>query len=97
MRHARERGCFVELNGQPARLDLDDHACRLARDIGVLVSIASDAHGTLEFGHLQWGVGQARRGWLEARHVLNTRPLEEIRRLLDATMGRRSEAAATAP
>ena len=94
LRHARERGCFMELNGQPARLDLDDHACRMARDIGVLVSIASDAHGILEFGHLDWGVGQARRGWLEARHVLNTRPLEEIRRLLDATMGRRKAAAA---
>lgn len=95
LRHARERGCFMELNGQPSRLDLDDHACRMARDIGVLVSIASDAHGILEFGHLEWGVGQARRGWLEARHVLNTRPLEEIRRLLDATMGRRKAAAAT--
>ncbi|MBK6004519.1 DNA polymerase/3'-5' exonuclease PolX [Ramlibacter ginsenosidimutans] len=94
LRHARERGCFMELNGQPTRLDLDDHACRMARDIGVLVSIASDAHGLLEFGHLDWGVGQARRGWLEARHVLNTRPLEEVRRLLDATMGR-SEAAVT--
>lgn len=94
LRHARERGCFMELNGQPARLDLDDRACRLARDVGVLVSIASDAHGVLEFGHLEWGIGQARRGWLEARHVLNTRPLEEIRRLLGSTMGRSLEAAA---
>ena len=93
LRHARERGCFLELNGQPARLDLDDHACRLARDAGVLVSIASDAHGVLEFGHLEWGVGQARRGWLEARHVLNTRPVEEVRRLLAATMGRPAHAA----
>lgn len=87
LRHARERGCFMELNGQPARLDLDDHACRLAREIGVLVSIASDAHSTLEFGNLEWGIGQARRGWLEPQHVLNTRPPAEIRRLLAATMG----------
>lgn len=93
LRHARARGCFVELNGQPARLDLDDHGCRLARDIGVLVSIASDAHGAVEFGNLEWGVGQARRGWLEAAHVLNTRPLEEIRRLLGATMGHPAPAA----
>jgi DNA polymerase (family 10) len=93
LRHARERGCFMELNGQPTRLDLDDHACRLARDVGVLISIASDAHGVLEFGHLEWGIGQARRGWLEARHVLNTRSLEEIRRLLGSTMGRPIEAA----
>lgn len=96
LRHARERGCFMELNAQPSRLDLDDHGCRMARDAGVLVSIASDAHGVLELGDLQWGVGQARRGWLEPRHVLNARPLKELRRLLAATMGQRAEAAACA-
>lgn len=94
LRHARERGCFLELNAQPSRLDLDDHACRMARDAGVLVSIASDAHGALEFHHLEWGIGQARRAWLEPRHVLNTRPLQEVRRLLAATMGRPVAAAA---
>ncbi|HEY0825298.1 MAG TPA: PHP domain-containing protein, partial [Ramlibacter sp.] len=88
LRHARERGCFLELNAQPTRLDLDDRACRMARDAGVLVSIASDAHGVLELANLQWGVGQARRGWLEPAHVLNTRPLAQLRRLLAATMGR---------
>jgi DNA polymerase (family 10) len=62
----------------------------MARDIGVLVSVASDAHSTLELGHLQWGIGQARRGWLEARDVLNTRPVDEVRRLLAATMGHRA-------
>jgi DNA polymerase (family 10) len=92
LRHARERGCFVELNAHPARLDLDDQACRMARDIGVLVSIASDAHGVREFDNLEWGIGQARRGWLEARHVLNTRPLEELQRLLGKTMGRAVQA-----
>lgn len=96
LRHARERGCFMELNAQRARLDLDDHACRMARDIGVLVSIASDAHSALESGNLQWGIGQARRGWLEAQDVLNTRPLEEVRRLLAASMGRQVPAAAAA-
>jgi DNA polymerase (family 10) len=90
IRHARERGCFLELNAHPARLDLDDTACRIARDEGVLVSIASDAHGTLEFDNLRFGVGQARRGWLEPRHVLNTRSLDELRPLLDRTMGRGS-------
>lgn len=88
IRKARERGCFIELNSQPDRLDLDDIACRMARDEGVLVSIASDAHGTLELDFLRWGVGQARRGWLRARDVLNTRPLDELIPLLDATMGR---------
>jgi DNA polymerase (family 10) len=94
LRHARERGCFLELNAQPARLDLDDHACRMARDAGVLVSIASDAHSALELGLLPWGVGQARRGWLEPAHVLNTRTLVQLRPLLAATMGRSAHALA---
>jgi DNA polymerase (family X) len=88
IRHARERGCFVELNAHPARLALTDLACRLARDEGVLVSVNSDAHSTLEFDNLALGIGQARRGWLRAGDVLNTRSLEALRPLLEMTMGR---------
>lgn len=88
IRHARGRGCFLELNAQPARLDLTDLSCRMARDEGVLVSIASDAHSTLGLDDVRLGIGQARRGWLRAQDVLNTRPLEALRPLLDATMGR---------
>jgi DNA polymerase (family 10) len=84
--HARQRRCFVELDAQPRRLDLDDLGCRAARDAGVLVSIASDAHAVDELGFLDDGVVQARRGWLEADDVLNTRPLAELRTLLAATM-----------
>jgi len=50
------------------------------------VSIDSDAHSTLHFRNLKYGVGQARRGWLEKKDVLNTRPLRELRRLLKRTM-----------
>jgi len=96
LRHARDRGCFVELDAQPQRLDLDDIACRMARDIGVLVSISSVARTPAELANLRWGAGQARRGWLEASHVLNTRPLPELRRLLAAAMGRRPPVAAKA-
>jgi DNA polymerase (family 10) len=88
MRKARERGCFLELNAHPVRLDMTDLACRMAKDEGVLVSIASDTHSTLGFDNLRFGIGQARRGWLEARDVLNTRTLEALRLLLDITMGR---------
>jgi DNA polymerase (family 10) len=101
IRHARQRGCYLELNTQPARLDLTDLACRMARDEGVLVSIASDAHSTLELDHMRMGIGQARRGWLRAQEVLNARPLTALRALLDATMGRaarpRRAAVAAAP
>lgn len=88
--HARQRGCFLELNAHPSRLDLDDVACRMAKDAGVLISIATDAHSTLDFSNLDFGVGQARRGWLEATDVLNTRSLPKLRALLAATMGRGS-------
>ncbi len=81
-----DRGCFLELNAQPQRLDLDDAACLLARDQGVLVSIASDAHRPEDFGLLEFGVTQARRGWLEAANVLNSLPLKRIRPLLRRTM-----------
>jgi len=87
IRHAAQRGCYLELNAQPKRLDLTDQYCRMARDEGVLISIDSDSHSEQGFGNLRWGVQQARRGWLGKRQVLNTRPLRELRKLLQATMG----------
>lgn len=86
IRKARDRGCFLELDAHPERLDLLDTHCQMAKDEGVLVSIASDAHSVGDFGHLRYGIGQARRGWLEAKDVLNTRTLEELRPLLRRTM-----------
>ncbi len=82
VRQARDSGCFLELNAHPERLDLLDTHCRLARDEGVLVAIGSDAHGVRDYANLDWGVGQARRGWLGADDVLNTRPLAQLRKLL---------------
>jgi DNA polymerase (family 10) len=82
IRHAKQRGCFLELNAHPERLDLLDTHCRMAREEGVLVAINSDAHSRDDFANLRYGVGQARRGWLAAADVLNTRPLAELKRLL---------------
>lgn len=82
IRHARQRGCFLELNAQPQRLDLDEYHCRLAKDEGVLLSISSDAHRLADFALLDFGIGQARRGWLERADVLNTRSLTQLRELL---------------
>jgi len=86
IRHAKQRGCFLELNANPQRLDLSDSHCQSAREEGVLVSIDSDAHSTFDFGNLKYGVGQARRGWLKKSDVLNTRPLAALRKLLRRTM-----------
>ncbi len=84
---AAERGCFLELNASPKRLDLIDIYCQMARELGVLIAINTDAHRTSDFDNLPYGVGQARRGWLEKKDVLNTRALPELRRLLKQTMG----------
>jgi DNA polymerase (family 10) len=84
---AKDRGCYIELNSNPRRLDLYDTYCRIAKDTGVLVAIDSDAHSVDGFSHLRYGVGQARRGWLEKGDVINTRPLEDLKKLLKLTMG----------
>jgi len=83
---AKQRGCFLELNAHPDRLDLTDLHCRMAKDAGVLVSIATDAHRAEDLSYLRFGVGQGRRGWLEKQDVLNTRSLGELRPLLARTM-----------
>lgn len=87
IKHARERGCYLELNANPQRLDLNDTACQMARDEGVLVAINTDAHSIRDMHLLQFGIGQARRGWLEKKDVLNTRSLKELKKLLAATRG----------
>lgn len=86
IRHARERGCFLEVNAHPIRLDLTDTDCRMAKEEGVMLSINSDAHSVFDLVNLRYGVGQARRGWLEKKDVLNTKCLRELRPLLKCTM-----------
>lgn len=86
LKAARERPCYLEVNGQPRRLDLDEVHVRAARDQGVLLSIASDAHSGAELDFLDHGIRQARRGWLTKLDVLNARPLGELRALLRKTM-----------
>ncbi|MPZ19871.1 MAG: DNA polymerase/3'-5' exonuclease PolX [Luteitalea sp.] len=79
---AAARGVALEINSQIYRRDLSDTHARLARDRGATLVISSDAHSARAFGVLEWGVMTARRGWIEAGDVLNTRPLDEVRRAL---------------
>ncbi|HWV06048.1 DNA polymerase/3'-5' exonuclease PolX [Ralstonia sp.] len=81
-----QRGCYVEANAQPSRLDLSDSGCRLAKAEGVLVSIASDAHSPGDLTNLPLGVTQARRAWLGQADVLNTHSLDTLLPLLKRTM-----------
>jgi DNA polymerase (family 10) len=79
IRKCKARDVALELNAHPERLDLTDLACRMAKDEGACVVINSDAHSEHEFDNLEFGIGQARRGWLEKADVINARPLREVR------------------
>ena len=79
---AAAAGVAMEINCQADRLDLDDAHARMAQARGVRLVIASDAHSPTALGNLRWGVSVARRAWLEAQDVLNTRPLEDFRAAL---------------
>ena len=70
---AAEQGIAVEVNADPHRLDLDWRQVRRARELGVTISIGADAHSVAGMANVPVGVGIARKGWLEARDVLNTR------------------------
>lgn len=82
MEAAVERGCFLELNSQPDRLDLTDSYCKLAKDMGLKLAISTDSHTTAGLDVVRYGVDQARRGWLEADDVINTRCWSDLKQLL---------------
>jgi DNA polymerase (family 10) len=73
---------LMEINANPARLDLDDVACAAAKRHGIPIVISSDAHSTKGLDVLRYGVLQARRGGLTPDDVANTRPWPEIKELI---------------
>jgi DNA polymerase (family 10) len=75
---AAERRIAVEVNADPHRLDLDWRTVRRARELGVMISIGADAHSVGGMAHVAVGVGIARKGWLAAAEVLNTRGADEF-------------------
>jgi DNA polymerase (family X) len=79
LKAAHEEGCALEVNSQPDRLDLTDTACLAAKHAGVKLVISSDSHATSQFDGLEYGINQARRGWIEPGEVLNTRPPKNLR------------------
>jgi DNA polymerase (family 10) len=82
MEAALERGCFLEINAQPDRLDLSDRHVRMAKEMGLKLAISTDAHTPANLSYMRHGVAQARRGWLEKEDVLNTRSWKELKALL---------------
>jgi len=75
---AADYGVVLEINAWPQRLDLSDMNVRRATALGVPLAISSSAHDRDGFAVLEFGVAMARRGWVEARHLLNTRSAEEV-------------------
>ena len=79
---AKQRGVVVEVNANPARLDLCDRHVRLAKEKGLKVVISTDAHSPAHFDFMRYGVVTARRGWLEKKDVINTFPPDKLLRFL---------------
>lgn len=75
---ALERGCFLEINASPERLDLNDVYAKLAKEMGLKLVISTDAHHVNGLSNMKYGVWQARRGWLEPDDVLNTRSWQDL-------------------
>jgi DNA polymerase (family X) len=75
---AAETGTVLEVNSSANRLDLDDVHIRRAIELGVRLAINTDAHSPVGFDTLRLGVATARRGWAEAKDVVNTLALEEL-------------------
>ena len=78
MEKAVETGTWLELNAFWDRLDLSDANLRVAKDMGVTISIGTDAHDTEGLFWMRFGVATARRGWLEPRNVVNTFTLKNL-------------------
>ena len=84
METAKDTGTILELNSFPDRLDLNDIHCKMAKDYGVLVAISTDAHDAMQMRDvIRYGVATARRGWLEAKDVVNTKRLKDITKLME--------------
>jgi DNA polymerase (family 10) len=78
MEAAKQYGKALEINAYFERLDLDDIHCRKAKEMGIPITIGTDAHHIDQMWMMSLGVAVARRGWLESKDVLNTLSLKEI-------------------
>jgi DNA polymerase (family 10) len=85
---AAKAGTALEINASYPRLDLDEHNARAAMEAGVMISIDTDAHSTVEFDLIPYGINVARRAWLTPAHVLNCQPIAAVKKFLKAKRDR---------
>lgn len=90
LRTARDTGAAIEVNAYPLRLDLSDIYIRKAKGMGIPLAISTDAHVAYQFDFMRYGVGIARRGWLEKKDVLNTYPYKALLKRLKNKQYKRS-------
>jgi DNA polymerase (family 10) len=79
---AMDQGVVLEINAYPDRLDLKDVDARMAKEMGAKLVISTDAHSIMQLELMKFGVFTARRGWVEAKDVINTLPLEGLLKAL---------------
>ena len=79
---AARTGTMLEINGNPNRRDLSEHHARLARDAGATIVLDTDAHGVETLDNMAYAVATARRAWLTAADVANTRGWRDFKRLI---------------
>ncbi|MEJ2739215.1 MAG: DNA polymerase/3'-5' exonuclease PolX [Dehalococcoidia bacterium] len=68
----------LEINAMPSRLDLKDVHVKRARELGVMLTLGTDAHSSAQLSLMRFGVSVARRGWCRVEHIVNTRSVEEL-------------------
>lgn len=79
---AKDNNVYLEINGQPSRMDLSDVHVHKGRELGCKFVISSDAHTADQLSYLKYGVINARRGWLTKKDILNTNSLAKLQKLL---------------
>ena len=79
---AARTGTVIEINAHPQRFDLDWRQCKYAKELGVKLSINPDAHRTEGIADMKYGLGIARKGWLEAADLLNCLTIEQINKII---------------
>jgi DNA polymerase (family 10) len=88
---AAESGTVLEIDGAPSHIDLDGDRARAAAAAGAMLTIDSDCHRVDALGRqMHFGVATARRGWIEADHVLNTKPVDDVLTFIAAKRRRRA-------
>jgi DNA polymerase (family 10) len=80
---AAESGVALEINAHPARLDLEDVYARRAKEMGIPISINTDAHSEADLDMLPFGVATARRAWLTKNDVINCWPTDKLLKWLE--------------